>query len=118
MHREVSTLNKTLDHYLLHYSNTKENITYETNDGTVVYYADQLTSFNGQDLFVYCIKSKVLRQGTFKRFLQYIVDNPSIKQITIMAIDNYHLDEFLGRSQHLGQKWLIQGADRVWTRSG
>lgn len=105
------TLKDTVDHYLTYYNGTKQKVSFETDDGKVTYYADEDNPFNGNNLLIYYIESKVQKQGTFKRFIQYIIDKPCIKQIEILAIENRHLDNFLGR-----EKWIMRGADRVWTK--
>jgi nitrate reductase alpha subunit len=112
----VSSLNDTFDHYVSYHKNTYNKVSYETNNGIITYYADHDHIFDGENLFIYYIESKIQKQGTLKSLLGHITNNKFIVSVTIMAIQNPYLDSFLERTEHLGGKWLIQGADRIWYR--
>lgn len=112
----LDTLNDTVEHYIKNYQGNINQITYMTNDEDVTYYADKDHPFDGKHIMIYAIHVKNKRQGTFKRYLQHLVDNNNVKKISILAICSFILDEFLDKVTHCGAKWKAHGADRYWVK--
>lgn len=102
------------NHFITHHVGVDKIVGYKTDEGEVAFYADEDDKMNPAKILIYSvyIVPELRRQGKFKALIAGIMQNSAVQSITVMAIGNRDLDDYLEKC-----KWVITGGcDRLWKR--